>query len=97
MHTAPSEPWGSDLELWPRAGEPIGPHTTGALMVDGLYKRLRSREVLHRSWAAVKQNGLSSPSDATVRAINRYDENWLNNLEQISKRLRAGTFRFDGE
>jgi RNA-directed DNA polymerase len=66
-------------------------------MVDDLYKKLRSREVLHRSWAAVKQCGLSSPSDATIRAINRYDENWISNLEQISKRLRMGTFRFDGE
>jgi RNA-directed DNA polymerase len=66
-------------------------------MVDDLYKRLRSREVLHRSWATVKQSGLSSLSDATVRNINRYDENWLSNLEQISRRLRAGTFRFDGE
>jgi RNA-directed DNA polymerase len=66
-------------------------------MVDDLYKRLRSREVLHRSWAAVKRSGLSSPSDSTVRAINDYDDNWLGNLETISKRLRIGTFRFDGE
>jgi len=66
-------------------------------MVDGLSKRLRSREVLHRSWAAVKQSGLLSPSEETKRAIKRYDANWLSNLEQISKRLRAGTFRFDGE
>jgi hypothetical protein len=66
-------------------------------MVDDLYRKLRSRETLHRSWAAVKQSGLSSPSEATVRDINRYDDNWLRNLEQVSKRLRAGTFRFDGE
>ncbi|MEZ0058936.1 RNA-directed DNA polymerase [Bradyrhizobium elkanii] len=66
-------------------------------MVDDLYKRLRSREVLHRSWAAVKQSGLASPSETTVTAIRRYDETWLSNLEQIGKRLRGNTFRFDGE
>jgi len=66
-------------------------------MVDDLCKRLRSREVLHRSWAAVKQSGLSSPSATTVSAIKSYDESWLNNVEQISKRLRNGTFAFGGE
>jgi RNA-directed DNA polymerase len=66
-------------------------------MDDRLCKRLRSREVLHRSWAAVKQSGLSSPSDATVSDIKRYDENWLNHLEQINRRLRNNTFSFDGE
>lgn len=66
-------------------------------MVADLYKRLRSREVLHRSWAAVKQSGLTSPSETTVSAIKRYDETWLSNLEQIGKRLRSNTFRFDGE
>ncbi|TYO65099.1 hypothetical protein FXV83_18035 [Bradyrhizobium hipponense] len=66
-------------------------------MVNDLCKRLRSRAVLHRSWAAVKQSGLSSPSETTVGAIKSYDENWLNNVEQISKRLRNSTFAFDGE
>lgn len=66
-------------------------------MVDDLYKRLRSREVLHRSWATVKQSGLSSPSAATVSAIKNYDERWLSNLEQVAKRLRNGTFQFTGE
>lgn len=66
-------------------------------MVADLYKRLRSREVLHRSWAAVKQSGLTSPSETTVSAIRRYDETSLSNLEQIGKRLRSNTFRFDGE
>ncbi|MBR0991032.1 hypothetical protein JQ580_09955 [Bradyrhizobium japonicum] len=66
-------------------------------MSDDLYKRLRSREVLHRAWGAVKQSGLSSPSDATVSAIKLYDEDWVAHLERISKRLRNGTFRFDGE
>ena len=53
--------------------------------------------MLHRSWAAVKQSGLSSPSATTVSAIKSYDESWLNNVEQISKRLRNGTFAFGGE
>jgi len=66
-------------------------------MVDSLFKRLRSREVLHRSWAAVKQSGLLSPSEETSRAIKRYDANSLSNIEKLGKRLRADTFCFDGE
>ncbi|XSC43790.1 reverse transcriptase domain-containing protein [Bradyrhizobium sp. RDT10] len=45
----------------------------------------------------MKESGLSSPSDATVRAIKSYDEKWLSNLEQVTKRLRNGTFRFNAE
>ncbi|WP_315701749.1 MULTISPECIES: reverse transcriptase domain-containing protein [unclassified Bradyrhizobium] len=32
-----------------------------------------------------------------MSAIRRYDDAWLSNLEQISKRLRSGKLRFDGE
>ncbi|MCK1434152.1 reverse transcriptase domain-containing protein [Bradyrhizobium sp. 15] len=32
-----------------------------------------------------------------MSAIRHYDDTWLSNLEQIGKRLRSGTFRFDGE
>ena len=66
-------------------------------MIDGLYKKLRSREVLHRAWATVRESGLSSPSEVTVKAIKSYDEKWLSNLEQIAKQLRAETFSFDAE
>ncbi|XUM23062.1 reverse transcriptase domain-containing protein [Bradyrhizobium oligotrophicum S58] len=66
-------------------------------MIDGLYKKLRSREILHRAWATVRESALSSPSEVTVKAIKNYDEKWLSNLEQVAKQLRAGTFSFDAE
>ena len=66
-------------------------------MSDDLCLKLRSREVLHRSWAAVKASGLSSPSEATVKAINNFDDSWVAKLERLHKRLREGKFAFVGE
>jgi RNA-directed DNA polymerase len=62
-----------------------------------LCARLRSKQVLHRAWAAVKASGLSSVSVRTIQRINSFDENWINNLARIARRLKAGTFDFVDE
>lgn len=66
-------------------------------MRDDLYSRVRSREVLHRAWAAVKASGLASASEATVRAIVKFDENSIANIERLYRRLHNESFSFDGE
>jgi RNA-directed DNA polymerase len=62
-----------------------------------LYKRVRSRAVLHRAWAKVRQSGLGSDSERTVRETRYFDDEWLNGLEKIRSQLKAGTFKFSGE
>lgn len=62
-----------------------------------IYTRLRTRPVLHKAWAKVKASGLSSESENTKREIERFDANWLNNLEQVRHRLQKCEFAFTGE
>lgn len=62
-----------------------------------LHRRVRSRAVLHRAWAKVKESGLSSDSERTVRETRSFEENWLNGLERIRVQLKAGSFKFSGE
>ena len=66
-------------------------------MAGELCLRLRSRQVLHRAWAAVRSSGLASPSTETNRSIRKFDENWVSHLERIACKLRDGKFSFDGE
>jgi retron-type reverse transcriptase len=66
-------------------------------MAGELCLRLRSRQVLHRAWAAVRSSGLASPSIETNRSIRKFDESWITNLERLSGKLRDGKFNFDGE
>jgi RNA-directed DNA polymerase len=66
-------------------------------MAGELCLRLRSRQVLHRAWAAVRTSGLASPSAGTNRSIRKFDESWITNLERISEKLRRGKFDFEGE
>ena len=62
-----------------------------------LYKRVRSRPVLHRAWARVRESGMASESEATKLATRRFDANWLANLERIRSQLKDEAFSFDGE
>lgn len=62
-----------------------------------LCTRLRSKAVLHRAWAKVRSSGLKSDSQNTKRLTLQFDDNWLNNLEGIRRRLKDGTFAFMGE
>jgi retron-type reverse transcriptase len=62
-----------------------------------LCTRLRSKAVLHRAWAKVRSAGLRSDSEKTKRDTLQFDANWLNNLENIRRRLKKGTFAFTGE
>jgi RNA-directed DNA polymerase len=62
-----------------------------------LYTRLRTKPVLHRAWAKVRQSALSSESENTKRAALKFDADWLSNLEKIRDRLKHGSFAFEGE
>jgi RNA-directed DNA polymerase len=66
-------------------------------MAGELCLRLRSRQVLHRAWTAVRSSGLASPSAETNHSIRKFDESWVSNLERLSSKLREGAFSFDGE
>jgi hypothetical protein len=66
-------------------------------MCADLYKRLRSRTVLHRAWRVVRASGLSSLSLDTERQTKIYDENSFNNLEKLARRLREQKFKFENE
>src|SRR2546423_14520229 len=89
---------GIEPRLWP--GDRLTdrpPHHRCKGMAGDLCLRLRSRQVLHRAWAAVRSSGLASPSTETNRSIRKFDESWVPNLERISSKLREGKFKFDGE
>ncbi|WP_162913089.1 reverse transcriptase domain-containing protein [Rhodospirillaceae bacterium SYSU D60014] len=62
-----------------------------------LYKRLRTKAVLHRAWARVRASGLSSTSKKTVHDTRQFEVDWFNNLQKLSKQLRLETFVFTGE
>ncbi len=75
----------------------MGPHTANRDTPVDLCVRLRSRQVLHRAWFAVRTSGLNSASVQTNRKIKSFDENWVSNLDKIARRLKAGTFDFVDE
>ena len=62
-----------------------------------LYARLRSRAILHRAWAKVRVNGLNSESERTKRLTHQFEDNWLNNLERIGRKLKNNSFEFADE
>lgn len=62
-----------------------------------LYKRVRTKAVLHRAWTKIRTSGKASDSETTKKEIEKFEANWLNNLENIRDRLKKGTFAFDGE
>jgi RNA-directed DNA polymerase len=62
-----------------------------------LYFKVRSRTVLYRAWATVKHSGLSSTSPETNRKIKQFEENWINNIARIAKKLKDRNFEFGGE
>ena len=66
-------------------------------MCADLYKRVRSRSVLHRAWRVVRESGLSSLSSETERNTKSFDENSVNNLERLADQLRNRRFKFENE
>jgi len=62
-----------------------------------LYTRLRTKPVLHRAWAKIRQSAFSSESENTKRAALKFDADWLSNLEKIRNQLQHVTFVFAGE
>ncbi len=72
----------------------MGPHTEQWDGPVDLCTRLRSRQVLHRAWLSVRASGLKSASIQTVGKIKGFEENWINNLDRVARRLKAGKFDF---
>ena len=62
-----------------------------------IYKRLRSRTVLHRAWAKVRTSGLGSESQQTKQDTRRFEKDWLSGLERIRSQLKERSFAFEGE
>ena len=63
-----------------------------------LYKRLRTREVLHPAWHKVRESGYKpSSSEKTRNLVRQFDANWLRNLERIRAKLKDQSFSFTGE
>lgn len=62
-----------------------------------LYKRVRTRDVLRRAWAKVRESGLASSSDTTVKETRRFDARAPANIDKIYRQLQAGTFEFRGD
>ncbi len=63
----------------------------------GLYAQIRYRGVLYPAWGKVKTSGLKSDSEKTKRLIIQFDDNFLNNLERLQRRLKNHRFTFSGE
>jgi len=45
----------------------------------------------------VRASGLASPSTETNHKTKQFDENWINNLDRLRKRLKSRTFAFANE
>jgi hypothetical protein len=79
-------------------GASIGsPHRSLSERLVALYKRLRTRGILHRAWHQVRSSGITSGSEKTKRAILSFDANWIREVEKIADQLRDERFTFAGE
>lgn len=63
-------------------------------MADSLYGKVRERPYLGEAWRHVRRNGLSSKSADTRKAVSRFAERDVRNVERIAEQLQDHSYVF---